>query len=98
MRYVPEGSRRHRSEGLRVRVIVYQLDHGLAGEDNQTIYRLVTTLLEPEGANAQQLATLYAQSWEIEGLFDELKKHLRGGQVVLRSKTPRTGRTIAAEA
>ena len=70
-----------------MRVIEYQLDGGGA-EAGQTVYRLVTTLLDPKQAPAEQLAGLYAQRWEIEGLFDELKTHLRGGQVVLRSKTP----------
>jgi hypothetical protein len=32
--------------------------------------------------------TLYHQRWEIETAFDELKTHLRGAQIVLRSKTP----------
>jgi IS4 transposase len=31
---------------------------------------------------------LYHQRWEIETAFDALKTHLRGAQIVLRSKTP----------
>jgi IS4 transposase len=34
-----------------------------------------------------ELAALYQQRWEIETAFDELKTHLRGAQIVLRSKT-----------
>jgi IS4 transposase len=34
------------------------------------------------------LAALYHQRWEIETAFDELKTHLRGARIVLRSKTP----------
>jgi IS4 transposase len=34
------------------------------------------------------LAALYHERWEIETALDELKTHLRGAQVVLRSKTP----------
>jgi IS4 transposase len=34
------------------------------------------------------LAALYHERWEIEGALDELKTHLRGARVVLRSKTP----------
>jgi hypothetical protein len=49
---------------------------------------LVTTLLDAKPAPAEQLAGLYAQRGEIEGLFDELKTPLRGGQGVLRSKSP----------
>jgi IS4 transposase len=60
----------------------------VGAEAGQTVYRLLTTIVDPKSATAEQLARLYAQRWEIEGLFDELKTHLRGGQVVLRSKTP----------
>jgi hypothetical protein len=34
------------------------------------------------------LAALYHQRWEIETALDELKTHLRGARIVLRSKTP----------
>jgi hypothetical protein len=51
-------------------------------------YRLVTTVLEPRRAPAAELAALYHDRWEMETAFDEFKTHLRGGQRVLRSKTP----------
>ena len=35
-----------------------------------------------------ELAALYSERWEIEGTLDELKTHLRGARIVLRSKTP----------
>jgi hypothetical protein len=34
------------------------------------------------------LAALYHERWEIESALDELKTHLRGARIVLRSKTP----------
>ena len=34
------------------------------------------------------MAQLYQQRWEIETAFDELKTHLRGARMCLRSKTP----------
>jgi len=37
---------------------------------------------------APELAALYHERWEIETALDELKTHLRGVQIVLRSKTP----------
>ena len=37
---------------------------------------------------AKELAALYHERWEIETAFDELKTHLRGPRIVLRSKTP----------
>ncbi len=33
-------------------------------------------------------AAAYAQRWEIESVFDELKSHQRGPRAVLRSKSP----------
>ncbi len=48
----------------------------------------MTTPRDPIAAPAEELAELYHQRWEIETAFDELETHLRGCQVVLRSKTP----------
>lgn len=79
--------RRARRNGARARVIDYQLDDP-GRPANDTRYRLLTTILDPEQAPAQELAPLYAQRWEIEGALDELKVHQRGPRVVLRSKTP----------
>jgi hypothetical protein len=83
--YPSEKDRRHKTNGLKVRVIDYYLD-GVA--DAEPIYRLVTTILDHEKAPAQELAALYHERWEIETALDELKIHLRGADVVLRSKTP----------
>ena len=80
-----EHDRRHKTKGVIVRVIEYQLD-GVA--DAEPIYRLVTTILDHEKAPATELAALYHERWEIETAFDELKTHLRGARIVLRSKTP----------
>jgi hypothetical protein len=52
------------------------------------VYRLVTSILDPEAAPAVELAALYHQRWEIETTLDELKVHQRGPGAVLRSKTP----------
>ena len=54
----------------------------------ESIYRLTTTILDPARAPAPELAALYHDRWEIETALDELKTHLRGAQIVLRSKTP----------
>ncbi len=83
--YPSAKDRRHQAEGIRVRVIEYQLE-GVA--DAEPLYRLVTTILDPTQAPAADLAALYHERWEIEGALDELKTHLRGARVVLRSKTP----------
>ncbi|WP_319458245.1 MULTISPECIES: IS4 family transposase [unclassified Mycobacterium] len=73
------------SEPMLARVLDYTLDDG---RENPTVYRLMTTMLDPVEAPALELAAAYAQRWEIESIFDELKTHQRGSKVVLRSKSP----------
>lgn len=80
-------SDRRREHGVGVRVVEYALDDPSRSADD-TRYRLLTTILDPEQAPASELAPLYAQRWEFEGALDELKVHQRGPRVVLRSKTP----------
>jgi hypothetical protein len=81
----PSGNAGRHAEPLTVRVIDYQIDDG---RPNDGIYRLLTTILDPDDAPAVELALAYAQRWEIEGAFDELKTHQRGARTVLRSKSP----------
>jgi hypothetical protein len=83
--YVNTADRRKHRKGIPVRVIEYRLK-GVPGAE--AIYRLITTILDHEQAPAQELAALYHERWEIEIALDELKTHLRGAQIVLRSKTP----------
>jgi IS4 transposase len=65
------------------------IDYRLPGVDGaEPIYRLITTLLDPEQAPAQELAALYHARWTIETTFAELKTTLKGADIVLRSKTP----------
>lgn len=73
------------SHGVAVRVVEYKLE-GLS--DAEPIYRVLTTVLDPDAAPADELAALYHERWEIETALDELKTHLRGARIVLRSKTP----------
>jgi hypothetical protein len=67
------------------RVVRYRLE---GVENSDETYTLVTTILDPERAPASDLAALYHERWEIETAFDELKTHLRGARLCLRSKTP----------
>lgn len=83
--YPSEADRRRKTNGIAVRVVNYALDGVQGGED---LYRVVTTILDPEAAPARELAALYHERWEIETALDELKTHLRGARIVLRSKTP----------
>ena len=83
--YPSERDWRHKTNGIVLRVIDYRLE-GIEG--SEPMYRLATTILDPDKAPAQELAALYHERWEIETAFDELKTHLRGARIVLRSKTP----------
>ena len=83
--YASTSDRRHQRKGMVVRVVDYQLKDVPGAEP---IYRLITTVLDPAQAPAKELAALYHERWEIETALDELKTHLRGAQIVLRSKTP----------
>ena len=77
--------KRRRQNGIRIRVIEYELE---GVENSEPLYRLITNLLDPLEAPAEELAQLYPQRWEVEVALDEFKTHLRGGRAVLRSKTP----------
>ncbi len=83
--YPGEKDRRHEANGRQLRVVEYRLE-GVA--DAAPIYRLVTTIPDQAQAPAEALAALYHERWAIEGALGELKPHLRGARVVLRSKTP----------
>jgi len=83
--YPSERDRRHKTDGIKVRVIDYRLE-GVA--DAEPIYRLVTTILDHQQAPAAELAALYHERWEIETALGEMKTHLRGAGIVLRSRTP----------
>jgi hypothetical protein len=83
--YASTADRRKQHNGRVVRAIDYRLKDV---KDAEPIYRLITTILDPNQAPAKELAALYQERWEIETALDELKTHLRGAQIVLRSKTP----------
>lgn len=83
--YPSDKDRRHDRHAVLVRVIEYRLE---GHPDAEPLYRLLTTILLPNLAPARELAALYHERWEIETSLDELKTHLRGRRIVLRSKTP----------
>jgi hypothetical protein len=83
--YLCISDRRNRRKAIVVRAIDYRLKDV---PDAASVYRLITTILDPKQAPAAELAALYHERWEIETALDELKTHLRGAQIVLRSKTP----------
>lgn len=79
------GTERVTTTPVKVRVIDYSIDDG---RDNPDPYRLLTMILDPAKASAEELATVYSERGEIESVFDELKTHQRGPRTVLRSKSP----------
>lgn len=83
--YPSERDRRHDTRSEVVRVVEYSL-RGIPGA--KEVYRLLTTILNHGEAPAHELAALYHQRWEIETALDELKTHLKGARIQLRSKTP----------
>ena len=83
--YPSDKDKRLQTNATVLRAIEYRLE-GVA--DAEPIYRLVTTVLDPLQGPAEELAALYQDRWEIETALDELKTHLRGANIVLRSKTP----------
>jgi hypothetical protein len=72
----------HTRPGAPVRAVEYTL----GGQEG--VYRLITTILDPASAPAAELAALYAQRWEFESTLDEIKTHLGGPHLVLRSQHP----------
>lgn len=78
---------------IKVRVIEYTLDRDPdtgrpLGPAKKETYRLITTILDPAAAPAEELAALYSERWESETLFDEVKIHQQDARLVLRSRTP----------
>ncbi|MFJ2478465.1 transposase [Streptomyces sp. NPDC087659] len=72
----------HTRRGVPERVVEYTI----AG--HECVYRLITTILDPDKAPAVELAALYAQRWEFESALDEIKTQLGGPRLVLRSQHP----------
>jgi len=77
-------ARRNNTDPIPVRAIEYTVTTGKETGD----FRLITSILDPAVAPARDLAEAYAQRWEIEQCFNELKTHQCGPSLVLRSKTP----------
>lgn len=73
------------ASAITVRVIEYTVPEA---DGVATRYRLLTSLLDEKHAPALELAAVYHECWEVDGVFDELKTHLHQRRRVLRSKTP----------
>lgn len=88
--YLVAPGTRGRGKRITVRVIEYTLQARESEHPHKAgeVYRLVTTILDPEAAPAEDLAEAYAQRWEIESVFDEIKTHQQDARPVLRSRDP----------
>jgi hypothetical protein len=85
--YPNASDRRHDRRGFLVRVIEYTHDDPHrpgAGER----HRLITDLLNPDDLPAHEAPLVYHERWEEELAFDEIKTHLNGRAIPIRSKTP----------
>jgi len=78
---------RPRQPGPLVRVVVYTLtDPQRPGYREH--HRLVTTLLDPSQASADDLVQAYHERWEVELVIDEIDTHQRLARQPLRSQHP----------
>ena len=82
MIYESDKDRRAKRNGIRVRVIEYHI------KGYPDLYRLITSVLDPTKAPAEDLARLYARRWTIETALGELKDRLPKRKLILRSKLP----------
>jgi hypothetical protein len=69
------------------RVIEYDVPNR-DGSGTSELIVLLTTIVDPADARADELADAYHQRWEEETGNDQLKTHLRGPGRVLRSRLP----------
>jgi Insertion element 4 transposase N-terminal/Transposase DDE domain len=83
------GLRARQALGLPIRVVEYTVTVvPQTGQPRTESYRLITTLLDPDTAPAGHIAQVYAERWESETGYADLKTYLRGPQQILRSKNP----------
>ena len=87
IRRARDGREINSGEGHLVRVVEYDVPDR-EGNGSGEIICLVTSVLDPVEATAEELAAAYHERWECEGLIDEVKTHQRGPARVLRSKSP----------
>lgn len=85
---VPEALTEH---GLPAAHLVRGIEYDVpdrAGNGTGELIVLLTNVLDPADAHADELAVAYHQRWEQETAHDQLKTHLRGPGRVLRSRLP----------
>lgn len=83
--YLSELRGRKKKDRVTVRVVEFSVKDADTGISE--VFALITTLLDPAGYPAVDLARLYAARWQVELLFKILKVEVRESGAVLRSKT-----------
>jgi Insertion element 4 transposase N-terminal/Transposase DDE domain len=81
------GGRAHIPDEARlpVRVVEYTIPNR---DGKVETIKIITTILDPEQATADELAALYNQRWEFELTLDEVETHQMPADRMLRSRTP----------
>jgi hypothetical protein len=82
-----EGAALDPREAQLVRAVEYDIPDR-EGSGRGDIICLITSILDPAEATAEELAAGYHERWECENLIDEVKTHQRGPTRILRSKSP----------
>jgi hypothetical protein len=75
------------AEAHLVRVVEYDVSDRTGNGTGELIV-VLSNILDPAAARADELAAAYHQRWEEETSNDQLKTHLRGPGKILRSKLP----------
>ena len=73
--------------GVRVRIIECEISIATTAGTHTGVYRLATTLLDPQRFPALEVVKLYHERWEVESTYLEIKSTLLGRRV-LRSPNP----------
>jgi hypothetical protein len=79
------GRRKKRGERVLVRLIRYTIDDPNR-PGHRVEHRLITSLVDPQRAGAEELVVAYHSRWEFELATDEIKSHQRHPRTPLRSK------------
>ena len=82
-----DGSYRSVFGGQIVRVIDAEIRIATKAGTVTGVYRLITSLLDPDAYPATAMLRLYHERWEIETAYLEIKSSILGGRV-LRARTP----------
>ena len=83
--YPSERDWRHKTNGIALRVIDYRLE-GIEG--SEPIYRLATTILDPDKAPAERTGCALSPALGDRNRFRRTQDPSARRQIVLRSKTP----------